>query len=175
MPHFAAFHLGLHCLPKYPSTLLGVSSGSSVCSSTSLGVYNIQKVKVYFLGNYKLTPGYIQWTIIILFCQTRRKNPLIQKGKWELSCRVLDSRPRATGSSHSGITALWSLSKTHLSWHFISLEYYWNLINSLCGNSELNFFFFSASICIFASICCCLSPGFQITLSLLAVTFIVCW
>ena len=33
-----------------------------------------------------------------------------------LSCRVLDSRPRAAGSSLTSVTALWSLSKTHLSW-----------------------------------------------------------
>ena len=32
-----------------------------------------------------------------------------------LSGRVLDSRPRAAGSSLHGVTALWSLSKTHLS------------------------------------------------------------
>ena len=37
------------------------------------------------------------------------------KGAQWLSGRVLDSRPRAAGSSLTGVTALWSLSKTHLS------------------------------------------------------------
>ena len=32
-----------------------------------------------------------------------------------LSGRVLDSRPKGSGSSLTGVTALWSLSKTHLS------------------------------------------------------------
>ena len=32
MPHFAAFHLGLHCLPKY---------------STPLGVSSVQRAKLY--------------------------------------------------------------------------------------------------------------------------------
>ena len=40
-------------------------------------------------------------------------NPFV--GAQWLSGRVLDSRPRAAGSSLTGVTALWSLSKTHLS------------------------------------------------------------
>ena len=38
-------------------------------------------------------------------------------GKYGRECsgRVLDSRPKAAGSSLTGITVLWSLSKTHLS------------------------------------------------------------
>ena len=40
--------------------------------------------------------------------------PMTQGAQW-LSGRVLDSRPRGTGSSLTGFTALWSLSKTHLS------------------------------------------------------------
>ena len=40
---------------------------------------------------------------------------LLQMGEQWLSGRVLDSRPRAAGSSHASVTALWSMSKTHLS------------------------------------------------------------
>ena len=35
--------------------------------------------------------------------------------KGELSGRVFDSRPRGRGSSLTGVTVLWSFSKTHLS------------------------------------------------------------
>ena len=38
----------------------------------------------------------------------------IKAAQW-LSGRVLDSRPRAVGSSPTGVTALCFLSKTHLS------------------------------------------------------------
>ena len=40
---------------------------------------------------------------------------IIDLGAQCLSGRVLDSRLRAAGSSLTGVTALWSLSKTHLS------------------------------------------------------------
>ena len=40
---------------------------------------------------------------------------IITLGAQWLSGRVLDSRPKAVGSSLIGVTALWSLSKTHLS------------------------------------------------------------
>ena len=40
---------------------------------------------------------------------------LINAGAQWLSGRVLDSRPRGRGSSLTSVTALWSLSKTHLS------------------------------------------------------------
>ena len=39
----------------------------------------------------------------------------IKGGAQWLSGRVLDLRPRGAGSSLTGVTALWSLSKTHLS------------------------------------------------------------
>ena len=38
----------------------------------------------------------------------------IRGAQW-LSGRVLDSRPRGRGLSLTGVTAFWSLSKTHLS------------------------------------------------------------
>ena len=37
-----------------------------------------------------------------------------ERAQW-LSGIVLDSRPRAAGLSLTGVTVLWSLSKTHLS------------------------------------------------------------
>ena len=39
---------------------------------------------------------------------------LVYGAQW-LSGRVLDSRPKGRGSSLTGVTGLWSLSKTHLS------------------------------------------------------------
>ena len=33
MPHLAAFHLGLHCLPKYPFRAFQVSKGLSGCEN----------------------------------------------------------------------------------------------------------------------------------------------
>ena len=45
------------------------------------------------------------------------------RGAQWLSGRVLDSRPRAAGSSLTGVTALWSLSKTHV---FILAQYWFN-------------------------------------------------
>ena len=38
----------------------------------------------------------------------------MQGAQW-LNGRALDSRPKAAGLSLTGVTALWSLSKTHLS------------------------------------------------------------
>ena len=35
---------------------------------------------------------------------------------WERSGRVVESRPIGLGSSLTGVTVVWSLSKTHLSW-----------------------------------------------------------
>ena len=39
---------------------------------------------------------------------------MLQGAQW-LSGRVLDPRPRAGGSSITGVIALWSMSMTHLS------------------------------------------------------------
>ena len=55
-------------------------------------------------------------------CPVRMNGRLISKyyrnackGAQWLSGRVLDSRPGSSGSSLTGVTALWSLNKTHLS------------------------------------------------------------
>ena len=45
---------------------------------------------------------------------TTMSSSILEGAQW-LSDRVLDWRPRAVGSSLTGLTALWSLSKTHLS------------------------------------------------------------
>ena len=40
MPHFAAFHLGLHCLPKYPLRGFLYTKGQTWASSRDFGSQN---------------------------------------------------------------------------------------------------------------------------------------
>ena len=49
-----------------------------------------------------------------VFLKTMKMTARYSGAQW-LSGRVLDSRPRVAGSSLTGVTAFWSLSKTHLS------------------------------------------------------------
>ena len=53
---------------------------------------------------------------VLVYADTNKASSYFQlKGAQWLSGRVLASRPRAAGSSLTGVTALWSLRKTHLS------------------------------------------------------------
>ena len=53
-----------------------------------------------------------EWSIILQYFPTAPSH--YKRAQW-LSGRVLDSRPRAEGSSLTGVFVLWSSSKTHLS------------------------------------------------------------
>ena len=65
----------------------------------------------YIVGSYWMTLPTVTKTDV--FVERREKDHNFKV--WEHSGRVLDLRPRGRGSSLTGVTALWSLSKTHLS------------------------------------------------------------
>ena len=93
MPHYKSFHLlvGVCCVPKYSF------SGVTV---------NIKKV-----NRLKLLVGQPQQ----IWIQTFDKDSILE---WEGSGSVVEYLTRdreAAGSSLTCVTALWSLSKTHLS------------------------------------------------------------
>ena len=92
MQHYAAFHQRLHCCTVYtltnsedPDEMQHNSSGSTLKWLKSYPEKYNSFLLIY-------NPG-AQW----------------------LSGRVLDSRPKGQRLSLTGVTALWSLSKTHLS------------------------------------------------------------
>ena len=77
--------------PPPPSLVAKRTGGPKMKSLTSSQIWNFKHL--FLIG-------------------TSHKNAF--ESEW-LSGRMLDSRPRATGSNLTGVTVLWSMSKTHLS------------------------------------------------------------
>ena len=73
--------------------------------SASFGVYVSQLIR------FARASSHVASSTLAINCKLKN----FSNGAQWLSGRVLDSDRRAAGSSLTGVTALWSLSKTHLS------------------------------------------------------------
>ena len=84
-------------------------------SDRSFSLYVQDKVSWLNYGNYEWA---LKQTWLQTYQSSKLLNKLIKSLKWERSGSVVECLTRdrrAAGSSLTGVTALWSLSKTHLS------------------------------------------------------------